>query len=111
MLDPAQVGLDMKELIVNEQTVAQRGRTPGRGELPHHLQMRIALHIKVIVRGPARHQGQHHLLKQHRLELWLLHAAAALALATGWRFLVGRGPLELVSTWVSTAVARATVRS
>lgn len=51
------------------------------------------------------------LLLDDRLELWLLHAAAALALATVWRLLVGRGPLELVSTWVSTAVARATVRS
>ena len=50
-------------------------------------------------------------LLDDRLELWLLHAAAALVLATAWRLTVGRGPLEAVTTTVSTAVARATVRA
>jgi len=51
------------------------------------------------------------LLLDDRLHLWLLHVAVALAAATLWRLLVGRGPLEAVTTWVSGRVARATVRS
>ena len=50
------------------------------------------------------------LLLDDRTELWLLHLAAALVLATVWRTLVGRGPLEAVIAWVSTRVAAATVR-
>ena len=50
------------------------------------------------------------LLLDDRTELWLLHVAAALILATVWRTLVGRGPLEAVIAWVSTRVAAATVR-
>jgi hypothetical protein len=50
-------------------------------------------------------------LLDDRLYLWLLHVAAALVLATVWRLTVGRGPLEAVTTTVSTAVARATVRT
>ncbi len=51
------------------------------------------------------------LLLDDRLHLWLLHVAVALAAATLWRLLVGRGPLEWVTTRVSALVARATVRS
>ena len=41
------------------------------------------------------------LLLDDRLHLWLLHVAVALGFGTGWRLLVGRGPLELVSAVVS----------
>jgi uncharacterized membrane protein len=51
------------------------------------------------------------LLLDDRLDLWLLHVAAALVLATVWRLAVGRGPLEAVTTRVSSQVARATVRA
>ena len=49
-------------------------------------------------------------LLDDRTELWLLHAAVALVLATFWRTVVGRGPLEAATTWVSSRVAAATVR-
>jgi hypothetical protein len=49
------------------------------------------------------------LLLGDRTELWLLHVAVALVVATGWRTLVGRGPLEAATTWVSGKVAAATV--
>jgi uncharacterized membrane protein len=50
------------------------------------------------------------LLLDDRTDLWLLHVAAALVAATLWRPLVGRGPLEAATTWVSRRVAAATVR-
>jgi uncharacterized membrane protein len=50
------------------------------------------------------------LLMDDRTELWLLHVAVALVLATFWRTVVGRGPLEAATTWVSSRVAAATVR-
>lgn len=50
------------------------------------------------------------LLLDDRLELWLWHVAVALGFATLWRLVVGRGPLETVSTTLSRGVARATVR-
>lgn len=43
--------------------------------------------------------------------LWLLHVAVALGAATLWRLVVGRGPLETVTTTLSTQVARAPVRT
>ena len=51
------------------------------------------------------------LLLDDRLHLWLLHVAVALVAATLWRLVVGRGPLETVTTVVSTRVARAAVRT
>lgn len=50
------------------------------------------------------------LLLDDRTELWLLHLAVALVLATFWRTVVGRGPLEAATTWISSRVAAATVR-
>jgi hypothetical protein len=51
------------------------------------------------------------LLLDDRLHLWLLHVAVALVAATIWRLLVGRGPLEGATTWISRRLARATVRT
>ena len=65
---------------------------------------------------PAPGSQLHHsvglwpLLLDDRTELWLLHVAVALVLATFWRTVVGRGPLEAATTWVSFRVAAATVR-
>jgi hypothetical protein len=50
-------------------------------------------------------------LLDDRLELGLLHVPVALTTATFWRAVVGRGPLESLTTSVSTRVARATVRA
>ncbi len=50
------------------------------------------------------------LLLDDRLTLWLLHVAVGLAAATFWRLVVGRGPLEAVTTWVSAGLAARLVR-
>jgi hypothetical protein len=51
------------------------------------------------------------LLMDSRLQMWLLQVAAALVIATVWRLLVGRGPLEAVASVGARGVARASVRA
>ncbi|MGH3485921.1 MAG: hypothetical protein ACRDPQ_22080, partial [Nocardioidaceae bacterium] len=43
------------------------------------------------------------------LTVWLLHVAAAMALATAWRLLVGRGPLEGLGAGLARAAGRVRV--
>jgi len=48
------------------------------------------LHVLVLTDGSP-------FLMSYRLNLWLLHVAVALVLATVWRTTIGRGPLEAVA--------------
>lgn len=47
------------------------------------------------------------LLVEDRLQLWLLHVAVALVVATLWRSTVGRGPLEALAAWLDRLARRA----
>jgi hypothetical protein len=45
-------------------------------------------------------------LLSDRSELWLVHVAVALVVATLWRTTIGRGPLEALAAWLDRRARR-----